>query len=71
MAVSLATALGGELPLACFFLWLARRIMLRTVEAFHRANGAPGTPTRLRDAPVLFAATRPPGPTTDGDTGPG
>ena len=56
--VSLVTAFAGELPLALFFFWLARRIMLRTVAAFHRATGAPGIPARLRDAPVLFASTR-------------
>jgi len=67
MVISLITALGGELPLAMFFFLLARRIMRRTIEAFHRASGAPGVPPRLRDAAVLFAIVRAP---TTGNPGP-
>jgi hypothetical protein len=70
MPISLVTALGGELPLAVFFFWLARRIMMRTVEAFHRATDAPGAPPRLRDAPVLFATMRPPDVAPDADVPP-
>ena len=60
MTITLITALGGELTLAAFFFWLARRIMLRTVEAFHQVTGAPGVPPRLRDTAVLLATTRAP-----------
>jgi len=60
MTISIVTAIGGELPLAIFFFLLARRIMRRTIAAFHRATGAPGAPPRLRDAAVLFGTVRPP-----------
>jgi chromate transporter len=57
--VTVATALLVELPLAGFFVWLARRIMLRTVTAFRAMSADPHTPPRrLRDAPLLFAETR-------------
>jgi hypothetical protein len=63
--LALATALLVELPLAGFFAWLARRIMLRTVTAFRAMSADPQTPPlRLRDAPLLFAETRT-DPTTD------
>jgi hypothetical protein len=51
--VTLATALLGELPLAIFFLWVARRILVRMVAVVHAAEGGNGPPPRLRDARVL------------------
>jgi hypothetical protein len=58
--VTLATGLGVELPLAGFFLWLYRRIVLRTMAAFVELTGSGPPPRRLRDAQILFLATRPP-----------
>jgi len=58
--VSLVTAVGGEIPLALFFFWVAYRVLTRTVAAFHGAAGRPGPPPRIRDAVVLFAPTDPP-----------
>jgi len=54
--VTLATALLGEIPLALFFLWVARRILLRMVAVIHAAEGGSGPPPRLRDARVLTQA---------------
>jgi len=51
--LTLFTALAGELPLALFFFWIARRILTRMVAAVHAAQGAPGPPPPLREARVL------------------
>lgn len=64
--VTLATALLGEIPLALFFLWVARRILLRMVAVVHAAEGGSGPPPRLRDARVLTQAIRSSGATTGG-----
>jgi hypothetical protein len=56
--VTIATALLGELPLAAFLFWLARRIMLRTLAASRDQLDKPRH-VRLHDAPLLLAA---PGP---------
>jgi hypothetical protein len=58
--VTLLTGLGVELPLALFFLWLYRRIVLRTMAAFVELTGGGPPPRRLRDAQILFLATRSP-----------
>jgi hypothetical protein len=58
--VTLLTGLGVELPLAVFFLWLYRRIVLRTMAAFVELTGGGPPPRRLRDAQILFLATRSP-----------
>jgi len=57
--VTIATALAGELPLALFFFWVARRILVRMVAALHSAQGGDGPPPRLRDARVLAHPVRP------------
>lgn len=57
--VTIATALLGELPLAFFFLWIARRILLRMVASLHLAQGGHGPPPPLRQARVLAHAVRP------------
>jgi hypothetical protein len=57
--VTLLTGLGGELPLAVFFFWLYRRILLRSLAAFHEALGDGPPPRRLRDAHILFLSTKP------------
>ncbi len=54
--VTIATALAGELPLALFFLWVARRILVRMVSTIHLAQGGTGPPPRLREALVLAEA---------------
>ncbi len=51
--VTLFTALAGELPLALFFFWIARRILIRMVAALHAAQGGSGPPPPLREARVL------------------
>jgi hypothetical protein len=60
--ITLATAFVVELPLALFFLWIARRILVRMVAALHGAKGAEGPPPRLRDAHVLAQSLRPGSP---------
>ncbi len=55
---SIATALGAELPLALFFFWLARRILVRTVAAVHEAQGGLGPRPRLRDTHLLAHSLR-------------
>ena len=57
--VTLATAFAGELPLALFFFWIARRILVRMVTALHIARGGDGPPPRLRDARILAHAIGP------------
>ena len=57
--LTLLTGLGGELPLAVFFFWLYRRIVLNTLAAFHQLLGDGPPPRRLRDARILRLSTRP------------
>lgn len=57
--VTIATALAAELPLAVFFLWIARRILVRMVAALHCAERRQGPPPRLRDASILAHPVRP------------
>jgi hypothetical protein len=51
--LTLLTGFGGELPLAVFFFWLYRRIVLNTLAAFHQLIGNEPPPRRLRDARIL------------------
>ena len=82
--VTLATALVGELPLGFFFIWIARRILVRMVAVLHVAQGNKGPPPRLRDSHVLTEAVGPsratpgfdlqrevPGPVRNGPAGRG
>ena len=55
--LTLLTGFGGELPLAVFFFWLYRRIVLNT--PFHQLLGNEPPPRRLRDARILRLSTRP------------
>lgn len=57
-AVTIATALLAELPIAGFFFWLARAIMLRTIAAFRAQPGHLELGGHLREAPLLYT-TRP------------
>jgi hypothetical protein len=63
--VTLLTGFGGELPLAVFFFWLYRRIVLASVATFHERLGDGPTPERLRDAQILFLTTRAERPRSD------
>ncbi len=51
--ITIATALGGEIPLALFFLWISRRILIRMVTALYNAEGRGEAPPRLRDVRIL------------------
>jgi len=57
--LTLLTGLGGELPLAVFFFWLYRHIVLNTLAAFHQQLGDGPPPRRLREAQILRLTTRP------------
>lgn len=56
--LTLLTGLGGELPLALFFFWLYRRIVLTTLVSFYRLLGDEPPPRRLRDARILRVTAR-------------
>jgi hypothetical protein len=56
--VTLLTGFGVELPLAVFFLWLYRRIVLGTLATLHRLAGDEPPPGRLRDSHMLLLSTR-------------
>jgi hypothetical protein len=59
------TALGGELPLAIFFFWLYRRIVLTSLATFHELlkDGVP--PRHLHEAQILSWPIRRPLEPTD------
>lgn len=81
--VTLATGLGAEIPLALFFLWLYRTLILRSLAAFHEAAHDGIVTTRIVDSPFVFriedvgsaavgASHRaPPGGSSEETTGPG
>ncbi len=56
--ITLLTALGGELPLAVFFFWLYRKIVLASFATFHARLGDGPAPQRLREAQILFLTPR-------------
>ena len=51
--LTLLTGLGAELPLAVFFFWLYRRIVMRTLASVYQIRNRPG-PRRLREAKLLY-----------------
>ena len=57
LAVSILTALIGNIPLSIFFFWLARRIMLRTAAVVARAMHRGDVPQRAIDVTFPFAVT--------------
>ncbi len=59
LVVSISTALIGNIPLAFFFFWLARRIMLRTAAVVARAMHNEGVPQRAIDVTFPFAVAWP------------
>ncbi len=56
-AVAILTAVLCNLPLAIFFFWLARRIMLRTAAVIAAATGDSTLPRHVRDVRMPFART--------------
>lgn len=58
--ITLLTGLGGEIPLAVFFFWLYRRIVLNALATFHQLLGDGLPSRRLREAHILSLSTRPP-----------
>jgi len=65
--LTLLTGLAGELPLAVFFFWLYRRIVLATLAELHRRIGNDPPPRRLRDARIGRSSSGP--GRSDGDRG--
>lgn len=62
--VTLATGLGVEIPLAIFFVWLYRRLMLRSLAAFHEVAHDGVVTSRLVDMPFVFSVEGQPAPGT-------
>ncbi len=72
--LTLLTGLAGELPLAVFFFWLYRRVVLTTLTALHRRIGNEPPPRRLRDARIIRIPTEreePDGDRATASRGPG
>jgi hypothetical protein len=59
LAVTILTALIGNIPLSLFFFWLARRIMLRTAASLARAMHSGTAPRRAIDVTFPFAVSWP------------
>ncbi len=57
LAVTILTALIGNIPLALVFFWLARRIMLRTAAVVARATHRGDVAQRAIDVTFPFAVT--------------
>lgn len=55
--ITIITAVFGEVPLAIFLGWVARRIILRTADTLATLNHASKPYHHLRDAPFLFMST--------------
>lgn len=68
--VTLLTGFAVELPLAVFFLWLYRRIVLDALGALYRLAGDEPPPRRLRDAHILRLPARSPAPPEDATANP-
>ena len=58
--VTLLTGFGVEIPLAVFFLWLYRRIVLGALAALYELAGDNTPPRRLREAHMLLLSPRSP-----------
>jgi hypothetical protein len=56
--ITLLTGFGVEIPLAVFFLWLYRRIVLGTLATLHRLAGDEPPPRHLREAHILLLPPR-------------
>jgi hypothetical protein len=58
--LTVLTTVGGELPLAVFFFWLYRRVVLTTLETFHELLGDGPSPRRVHEAQIFSLPTRAP-----------
>jgi hypothetical protein len=54
--LTLLTGFGAEIPLALFFFWLYRRIVLNSYSVIYRAMDLGDPPRHLRDAEILRLA---------------
>jgi hypothetical protein len=52
--MTLATGLAVEIPLAIFFVWLYRRVVMRSLAAFHEVAHDGVVTSRLVDSPFVF-----------------
>lgn len=68
--VTLLTGFAVELPLAVFFFWLYRRIVLGELSALYRLAGHEPLPRRLRDAHILRLPARAPAPPSEATANP-
>ncbi len=66
--VTLLTGFGVEVPLAVFFMWLYRRIVLGALATLYELAGDIRPPQRLRDAHILRLSYPLPTPATDATT---
>lgn len=56
--VTLLTGFGVEIPLAIFFLWLYRRIVLGAITTLYQLAGTEPPPRRLREAHMMRLPAR-------------
>jgi hypothetical protein len=63
--LTLLTGLGAEIPLALFFFWLYRRIVLNTLAVVHEELDDGPPPRRLREAELLTLQDRAEGRPSD------
>lgn len=54
--VTLATGFGVEIPIGLFFVWLYRRIVMRSITAYHQAARDGEQPRNLHTARMVFEA---------------
>lgn len=53
--LTLLTGFGAEIPLAVFFIWLYRHIVMSTLAAYHQLAHDESPPTRFRDARIVLS----------------
>lgn len=58
--VTLATGFGVEIPIGIFFVWLYRRIVMRSLVAYHQAAHDGQHPRNLHTARIVFEPGRGP-----------
>jgi hypothetical protein len=68
--VTFLTGFGLEIPLAVFFLWLYRRIVLGSLATLYQQAGDMPPPRRLREAHILRLSFGSPSPPTEATTDP-
>ncbi len=52
--ITLLTAFLAEIPGSIFFFWLARAVILRSIDNVYKMAGIASSPPRLRDTSVLY-----------------